>query len=1028
MGPKTITSTKSNTSNKNARQNATPKQPLPVTDRLKRLFTSLCAQIEGGHLANAIKTCDKILHLNPHDQDALQTKLFLLLQTDQYSAALSMISGDGTFSEYAFEKAYSLYRLHHESEAREVLNVIKKKKGEDDRGVLHLDAQLTYRQGSYQAAFDIYNQLLDTAEPNSEEQSDILTNLEASQKHLDFIDTDFLRVLDTLPSALTSGLETAPPPQQPSSLAALASVSADAAKEVRIDDDTTKKIKEVRMKRVPAGVIPGVTPPPDPERWLKKSERSNLGQGGKRRKGAGGRHRGLSRVLGWGARALAQVRGKRGNRFHKRGDRGHLIVVLTICLSNKVAVCPLGGNFRHAPPACSVRDIVWKFDSQAENAANFMGIDQTEFSLVLCCVTSNAVPTHIICRGSDMIANGHVKMNRSSKTRSAAGGQDRAGQVVLSVVLHDRKWARSEARGHLELARHCQEQCFSLPFVFQQTRFLNWTTNGEATIGAHSVISAMLRVEYRDPYSPQVSTLVSACWALITGRPTLRSHRPAQRAFPPDYKAIPITLIPPVSFSRSTSQHLTAPLAIMSHPEVHGVVVLARNGDRTECYQDPITYKPGSTASTPSARYVAPHARTQLEADHNFSPFQVQSHQLGTYLRETYLNSGSSSHIKGITSDLVNLNQVHVRVKVGGEGASVFDSATALLQGLFPPNPNNKILLANETTIVAPLGGYQYIPVETVEPSNDRSLEPWTDCPAFEKHVAKVQASAQFKEVAKKAQSFYGDLRDYLFGRQASLENSYNIHDYVASQLTHKTFAHRLPPTFVEQTRGFADFRENAVFSDSQMGGIVASRTALSSVLKALQRISFNGDPLQFMLIETTYQPFISFFHQTDVIKSRPELAAIPDFGSALAIELRRAHPPEVRDFLRFQFKNGTNEEFETIHVFGHHEDIPLTEFIYRLENSVIHSNGDWARACHAGSASGWIESASTGNTAADAVFGIAFAFLLMFGMWFATKSLLRVRRRRSQVRLNGVEDLPQSIVVVERQNEKASVPSYGAL
>ena len=57
------------------------------------------------------------------------------------------------------------------------------------------------------------------------------------------------------------------------------------------------------------------------------------------------------------------------------------------------------------------------------------------------------------------------------------------------------------------------------------------------------------------------------------------------------------------------------------------------------------------------------------------------------------------------------------------------DSATALLQGLFPPNPANRITLANETTVVAPLGGYQYVPVETVEPSNDRSLESWTDCP-----------------------------------------------------------------------------------------------------------------------------------------------------------------------------------------------------------------------------------------------------------------------------------------------------------
>jgi hypothetical protein len=31
----------------------TPKEPLPPAERLKRLFTSLCAQIDGGHLERA---------------------------------------------------------------------------------------------------------------------------------------------------------------------------------------------------------------------------------------------------------------------------------------------------------------------------------------------------------------------------------------------------------------------------------------------------------------------------------------------------------------------------------------------------------------------------------------------------------------------------------------------------------------------------------------------------------------------------------------------------------------------------------------------------------------------------------------------------------------------------------------------------------------------------------------------------------------------------------------------------------------
>ncbi|THG95626.1 hypothetical protein EW026_g6065 [Hermanssonia centrifuga] len=258
----------------------TPKQPLPISEKLKRLFTSLCAQIDGGHFSNAIKTCDKILRIQPGDKDAAQTKLFLLLQTEQYNAALTLIDEDDAF---ASEKAYSLYRTNRESEARETLDAIKSSQGGGDRGVLHLEAQLDYREGAYQSAFDFYNQLLDTAEPHSDEHADILTNLEAAQKHLDFIDTGYLRALNDLPASVSSVLESTPPPQPSTSLAATLT-TATPSQEV----GAITKEKQIRTKRIPKGVVIGVTPPPDPERWLKKSERSTFGQGGKRRKGGGG--------------------------------------------------------------------------------------------------------------------------------------------------------------------------------------------------------------------------------------------------------------------------------------------------------------------------------------------------------------------------------------------------------------------------------------------------------------------------------------------------------------------------------------------------------------------------------------------------------------------------------------------------------------------------------------------------------------------------------------------------------------------
>ncbi len=121
----------------------------------------------------------QVLRLAPDDNDAKQTKLFLLLQTERYSDALALL-GDANQSS-VFERAYSSYRLQHLDEAVRLLDGIKERQ-EPSRGALHLEAQLVrstsgletqsefvlwqnYRQGNYQTALDSYNQLLDSSDP-----------------------------------------------------------------------------------------------------------------------------------------------------------------------------------------------------------------------------------------------------------------------------------------------------------------------------------------------------------------------------------------------------------------------------------------------------------------------------------------------------------------------------------------------------------------------------------------------------------------------------------------------------------------------------------------------------------------------------------------------------------------------------------------------------------------------------------------------------------------------------------------------
>ncbi|EJD08253.1 uncharacterized protein FOMMEDRAFT_101709 [Fomitiporia mediterranea MF3/22] len=267
------------------------KKQISPEEKSKRLFRSLCAQIDGGHFKNALKTCDKILRIDAKDADALQTKLFLLLQTDQCGPALELVESLSDSASREFEKAYALYRLHRENEVAELLPRLKASQGTDavyDRGVLHLEAQLAYRRCEYQDAFDLYTQLLDSSSVNSEEHADLVTNLNAAQAHLDFLTTGYLHALDDLPPSVTNSLETAPPPAPPGSMA-LPNAIITSSQAPGTSTQPTETKKKVRMSHVPKGVVPGVTPPPDSERWIKKSERSTFGQGmGKRRKTGGG--------------------------------------------------------------------------------------------------------------------------------------------------------------------------------------------------------------------------------------------------------------------------------------------------------------------------------------------------------------------------------------------------------------------------------------------------------------------------------------------------------------------------------------------------------------------------------------------------------------------------------------------------------------------------------------------------------------------------------------------------------------------
>ena len=63
---------------------------------------------------------------------------------------------------------------------------------------------------------------------------------------------------------------------------------------------------------------------------------------------------------------------------------------------------------------------------------------------------------------------------------------------------------------------------------------------------------------------------------------------------------------PVITSTPNTSNGLLDNTSTTRKMSIKGVVVLARNGDRMECYQDPKTYNYGPTESTPLGEVRTP--------------------------------------------------------------------------------------------------------------------------------------------------------------------------------------------------------------------------------------------------------------------------------------------------------------------------------------------------------------------------------------------------------------------------------------
>ncbi|KAF7330024.1 hypothetical protein MKEN_00266400 [Mycena kentingensis (nom. inval.)] len=356
-----------------------------------------------------------------------------------------------------------------------------------------------------------------------------------------------------------------------------------------------------------------------------------------------------------------------------------------------------------------------------------------------------------------------------------------------------------------------------------------------------------------------------------------------------------------------------------------GAIVFARHADRIESFSSPTTYATFNTFITPLGTHDA--------------------FQSGTYLRAQYLSPHSPTFISGISTDIVNIHEVLVRADSSGDGTVFQQSVTAVVQGLFPPTKEYRITLADGSSVQGALGGFQYVPIESVEMDQDVSLNGLLSCPNFDQHVADLEKSELFLAKGREALPFLQKLHPFVGGRPIDFSFMFNMWDFVDVQMQHNsTYLRHVPRGYVNQARVLADFHDGYAFSDPKPDGIgnIGTRVMLPSIFSSLARIANASDPLKLAVNGISYKPFISLFNLTEAIVENPEVRGIENYNSLASLELR-AGP--VEPMVNLRFKNGTAGIFKPLKMFGK-DSVPLSEFVARLSPVAINSTADWCKAC----------------------------------------------------------------------------------
>ncbi|KAI0012905.1 histidine acid phosphatase-like protein [Xylariaceae sp. FL0662B] len=404
-----------------------------------------------------------------------------------------------------------------------------------------------------------------------------------------------------------------------------------------------------------------------------------------------------------------------------------------------------------------------------------------------------------------------------------------------------------------------------------------------------------------------------------------------------------------------------ASLPLVKGETVLGVYIFHRHGDRT-----------------PKA--LTPVNLTALGA--------TQAFESGNFYRSRYVASDASSPIFGLSHDIAAAEQLSVTSPVD---TVLQSSALAFLQGIYPPAGNvGAQELANTSSVEAPLGGYQYIPVDSVATAssnpnseNNEWLQGGSGCGNAMVSSNNYFTSAEYATTYDQSKSFYSDLLPVINSTfnadKANFKNGYTIFDYINVATIHNRTipsSDLLTNETLKELQMLANIHEwNLAYNSSDTIRAIAGATLAAQVVNSLNSTLTGKSSMPFGIQFGAYASFMSFFGLAQLPKLSPDFTGIVNYASSMVFELvtnttvsKSAYPSAGDVSVRFLFANGTAAEnpLTAYPLFGQSETLlPWTTFASEMNKFAIGDTASWCQAC--GNTTGiCASSASSPNSGGD--------------------------------------------------------------